>query len=177
MPRLREPSLSSATSNTAGRDGFIPPFMDIVTLCKHICCSKGSIDNWIKQGIFPPPCTVLGSKRLWDWADVEDCLRRKTVGEDLDDVRARIFNATKAEIEATEKDGRERRAVREAAVKERRERWAAKEAHKEAQRAATAAASTQGVALPDKPISDDRRNEQRLDREAGRSEDTMRPQK
>ncbi len=54
----------------AGRNGFIPPYMDLRTLAEHICVGESTIENWVKMGMFPP-ARRIGGKRLWRWADVE----------------------------------------------------------------------------------------------------------
>ena len=76
---------------SAGRDGFIPPFMDLATLCKHICCSDRAIEQWVASGQFPPPVKRLGDKKLWRWKDVEDHLAVQPVnGDNPDEVAERI---------------------------------------------------------------------------------------
>jgi len=84
--------------------------MDIATLAEHICCSTHAIDTWIKQGIFPPPSKVLGSKRLWSWAEVDDCLHRKCVTLEVSgmDLCERIYHASKTVLEAENPKARTR---------------------------------------------------------------------
>lgn len=82
---------------TEGRDGFIPPFMDIGTLAEHLCISTGTIENWVRMGYLPPSRKV-GGKRLWRWQEVE---RRIAPPDNLipvspDEQADRIRNATKA---------------------------------------------------------------------------------
>jgi predicted DNA-binding transcriptional regulator AlpA len=54
---------------------YPPPFQDLRTLAEHICASESTIENWVRQGIFPAPRKV-GGKNLWRWKDVEKFLAR-----------------------------------------------------------------------------------------------------
>jgi hypothetical protein len=75
---------------------FIPPWQDAPTLCAHICISEGTLDNWVRLGVLPPPKPV-GGKRMWKWTEVERYL------ENVDGVvpsspsaeAQRIINATR----------------------------------------------------------------------------------
>lgn len=58
----------------AGRDGFIPPFMDAPTLAAHLCLSVDTINTLVNTGQLPAPLLRLGHKRLWRWSEVEDRL-------------------------------------------------------------------------------------------------------
>jgi phage terminase Nu1 subunit (DNA packaging protein) len=49
---------------------FIPPWMDITTLAKHICASPSTVENWSRQGILPAP-RKRGGKLMWRWAEVD----------------------------------------------------------------------------------------------------------
>jgi len=90
----------------AGRDGFIPPFMDLATLARHICCSDRAIEGWIALGLFPPPIKRLGGKRIWSWKEVEEHLARHPLtGDNPDQLADRIRRATKAA--ADEEDRRD----------------------------------------------------------------------
>lgn len=53
-----------------GQDGFIPPFQDLATLSRHLCCGESTIENWVRAGLLPPPKRV-GGKRLWVWKEIE----------------------------------------------------------------------------------------------------------
>ena len=52
---------------------YPPPFMDIATLCAHLCISPTTADVWVKRGLLPAP-KLRGGKRLWRWSEVEKCL-------------------------------------------------------------------------------------------------------
>jgi predicted DNA-binding transcriptional regulator AlpA len=49
---------------------YPPPFQDLRTLSEHICASESTIENWVRQGLFPAPKKV-GGKNLWRWSEVE----------------------------------------------------------------------------------------------------------
>jgi predicted DNA-binding transcriptional regulator AlpA len=44
--------------------------MDLATLAEHTCTGESTIENWVKQGLFPVP-KKIGGKRLWQWSKVE----------------------------------------------------------------------------------------------------------
>lgn len=52
---------------------YPPPYQDLRTLCEHICVGESTIENWVKQGLFPAPFKI-GGKRLWRWKEVENHL-------------------------------------------------------------------------------------------------------
>jgi predicted DNA-binding transcriptional regulator AlpA len=54
----------------------MPPWVDIDTLCWAICASPNSVENYVAQGKLPPP-RKLGSKRLWNWKEVDEWLAGK----------------------------------------------------------------------------------------------------
>lgn len=53
---------------------YPPPWMDSPTLAAHICVSAATVDNWVRQGILPPP-RKRGGKLMWKWAEVDRYLR------------------------------------------------------------------------------------------------------
>jgi hypothetical protein len=73
---------------------YPPPFMDLATLALHICAGQSTIENWVSLGTFPAPKKVNG-KRLWEWKEVERHLRRDGDTVPIDDVTARITDATR----------------------------------------------------------------------------------
>ena len=72
---------------------FIPPWQDSVTLAKHICVSASTIDNWVSQGILPPP-RKRGGKLMWKWEEVDAWLTDGRAGSP-DAEAERIRNATR----------------------------------------------------------------------------------
>lgn len=52
---------------------YPPPWQDARTLAEHICCSEGTIDNWVREGLLPPPRLIRG-KRMWRWSEVDQYL-------------------------------------------------------------------------------------------------------
>lgn len=75
----------------------IPPWQDTVTLAKNISVSPSTVDNWVSQGILPPPRN-RGGKRLWKWEEVDDWLTNGPSG--LDAEAERIRNATRQAAES-----------------------------------------------------------------------------
>jgi predicted DNA-binding transcriptional regulator AlpA len=45
----------------------------MMTLCKHISCSPKTLDDWVAQGILPPP-RKRGGELMWKWSEVDDYL-------------------------------------------------------------------------------------------------------
>ena len=75
---------------------YPPPWQDAPTLCKHICISESTLDNWIRDGILPP-AQKIGGKRMWKWSEVDARLAGKVgIVPDADDLTRRVFDATKA---------------------------------------------------------------------------------
>lgn len=77
---------------------FIPPWMDMPTLCKHICASSTTVDNWVAQGILPPP-RKRGGKLLWKWSEVDERLTNGKPVEQTDIERVR--DGTRRAAQAT----------------------------------------------------------------------------
>lgn len=52
---------------------YPPPFQDIATLSMHIGYSEATIEDLLRQGIFPAPLPPIkeGGKRIWEWKAVE----------------------------------------------------------------------------------------------------------
>lgn len=74
--------------------GFIPPWMDMATLCQHTCLSPNTVDAWVAQGILPPP-RKRGGKLMWKWAEVDEKLTVGEAGGSPDSEAERIRNATR----------------------------------------------------------------------------------
>lgn len=47
----------------------VPLYMDIRAICENLCCGERTIDNWVHQGVIPPP-RHIGGKRLWKTSEV-----------------------------------------------------------------------------------------------------------
>lgn len=75
-------------------DTFIPPWMDAPTLCRHICASPTTVDNWVAQGILPPP-RKRGGKLMWKWCEVDAYLTGGQAGSSPDAEAERIRSGTK----------------------------------------------------------------------------------
>lgn len=58
---------------------YPPPWQDMTTLCAHICVSPNTVENWVAQGILPPP-VKRGGKLMWQWAEVHDWLKNGRAG-------------------------------------------------------------------------------------------------
>ena len=79
------------------REGFIPPWQDMATLCRHISCSSSTVDNWVAEGILPPP-RKRGGELMWKWSEVDDYLTHG--GRQAADID-RIREATRRIMEQT----------------------------------------------------------------------------
>ena len=84
-------------STTPNRDGLIPPWQDMATLCRHISCSASTVDNWVAEGILPPP-RKRGAELMWKWSEVDDYLTHG--GRQAADID-RIREATRRIVEGT----------------------------------------------------------------------------
>lgn len=78
---------------------YPPPWMDSPTLAAHICVSAATVDNWVRQGILPPP-RKRGGKLMWKWAEVDRYLTDGSVGGSPDAEAEEIRNGTKRASEA-----------------------------------------------------------------------------
>jgi predicted DNA-binding transcriptional regulator AlpA len=75
---------------------YPPPFQDLATLAEHICAGQSTIENWVRQGLFPQP-RKIGGKRLWQWKEVERHLAAMNeTSASLSDEAQRITEATRA---------------------------------------------------------------------------------
>jgi predicted DNA-binding transcriptional regulator AlpA len=75
---------------------YPPPFQDLATLAEHICAGESTIENWVRQGLFPQP-RKIGGKRLWQWKEVERHLAAMNeTSASLSDEAQRITEATHA---------------------------------------------------------------------------------
>ena len=83
----------------SSQDGPIPPWQDMTTLCKHISCSPTTVDNWVAQGILPPP-RKRGDELMWKWSEVDDYLTHG--GNQAADID-RIREATRRIVEEAPK--------------------------------------------------------------------------
>jgi hypothetical protein len=43
---------------------YPPPFQDLATLAEHICTGESTIENWVRQGLFPAPKKIGGKQHL-----------------------------------------------------------------------------------------------------------------
>jgi predicted DNA-binding transcriptional regulator AlpA len=77
---------------------FVPPWQDMNTLCRNICVSPATVDNWVRDGILPPP-RKRGRKLMWKWVEVDQYLSDGNGGQSPDAEAERIRNGTKREVE------------------------------------------------------------------------------
>jgi hypothetical protein len=78
---------------------YPPPYQDLATLARHICCGERTIEAWVQQGLFPKP-RLQGGKRLWRWADVDTYLSARDDTNPIDTVAQRIKDATQKAVQA-----------------------------------------------------------------------------
>lgn len=76
--------------------GFRPPWQDREVLGLCLVVHDDTIDNWVAQGILPPP-RKRGGKLMWKWSEVDEWLTLGKSGGTPDDPAERIRNATRAE--------------------------------------------------------------------------------
>ena len=75
-----------------------PAWMDINALCAHVANSHRTVDNWVQEGLLPPP-KMRGHKRLWKTAEVDKYLEQgPEPGPELDELQ-RITEATRHVVE------------------------------------------------------------------------------
>lgn len=53
---------------------FVPPWMDMRTLSRHVCAHPNTIRNWVSERNFPRP-SKCGNKLMWQWSAVERWLK------------------------------------------------------------------------------------------------------
>ena len=96
-PKLK---LNYSGPNRHGSDvteyNYPPPFQDLQTLAEHICAGESTIENWVRQGLFPAP-KKIGGKRLWEWKTVQRH-PANPVGAAPDQQAEAIRNATKTAL-------------------------------------------------------------------------------
>jgi hypothetical protein len=73
---------------------YPPPWQDAPTLCAHLCISEGTLDNWVRQGILPP-AKMRGGKRMWEWSEVDRCMRGEPGIVPEQNLAQKVFHATR----------------------------------------------------------------------------------
>lgn len=58
---------------------YPPPWMDMPTLCAHICATPNTVELWATRGILPP-ARKRGGKLMWRWAEVDRYLTDGAAG-------------------------------------------------------------------------------------------------
>ena len=72
---------------------YPPPWMDMATLCAHICAVPNTVDSWVTKGRLPPPVKVEG-KQMWEWEQVCEWLKNGS-GNGPETLADRIKNGTR----------------------------------------------------------------------------------
>lgn len=85
---------------TAKPLAYPPPWMDMPTLCAHICVSDRTVDAWVKQGILPSPYP-RGGKNMWRWAEVDEYLAHGGPVAASNDIIERVKNGTRRALAET----------------------------------------------------------------------------
>lgn len=62
-----------------------PPWQDMPTLCRNICASTTTVDNWVAKGILPPP-RKRGGKLMWKWSEVDKYLTDGAGSDEKSDI-------------------------------------------------------------------------------------------
>lgn len=57
------------------KDQFVPQWMDMPTLARHVCAHPDTIRNWVAERGFPKPSKPGGRKLMWEWSAVERWLK------------------------------------------------------------------------------------------------------
>lgn len=78
---------------------YPPPWQDAPTLCKHLCISDSTLDNWVRQAILPP-ARQRGGKRMWKWAEVERCMEGDAGIVPERDIIREVYDATRQAVAA-----------------------------------------------------------------------------
>ena len=73
---------------------MIPPWQDMNTLCRNICVSTTTVENWVAQGILPPS-RKRGRKLMWKWSEVDEYLTNGGPSATLDAEASEVFNAAR----------------------------------------------------------------------------------
>lgn len=81
------------------RLGYPPPWMDMATLCAHICVGATTVDTWVAKGILPAP-RKRGGKLMWKWAEVDEKLTLGEVAGTPETEAERIKNGTRRAAES-----------------------------------------------------------------------------
>lgn len=74
--------------------GFVPPWMDMPTLCAHICATPNTVDSWVVKGKLPAPRKIEG-KQMWEWEEVSDWI--KNGGPSSESLAEKVRNGTRRE--------------------------------------------------------------------------------
>jgi predicted DNA-binding transcriptional regulator AlpA len=80
-------------------DQFIPPWMDMATLCRHISGSPTMVEAWVAKGFLPPP-RKRGAKLMWKWSEVDEWLTLGKPAGSTETDEERIRNGTRREAAA-----------------------------------------------------------------------------
>jgi predicted site-specific integrase-resolvase len=67
---------------------MIPAWLDEAELCRQVCISAGTVDNWVAAGILPPP-RKRGGKNMWKWAEVDELLPNGKPDTEAEQIRLR----------------------------------------------------------------------------------------
>lgn len=80
---------------------YPPPWMDMQTLCAHICTSENTVRAWVREGILPAPKKVRHTL-MWRWSAVDAALEQigNTMSASPDSEADRIRSAARAATEA-----------------------------------------------------------------------------
>ena len=77
---------------------YPPPWMDLATLCAHLCIGATTADSWVAKGVLPP-ARKRGGKLMWKWSEVDEKLTLGEVAGTPDSQAERIKDGTRRAAE------------------------------------------------------------------------------
>lgn len=95
---MTAPSEATEREREKRRLPYPPPWMDMPTLCAHICATPPTVDLWVTKGILPAP-RKRGGKLMWKWSEVDDYLTNGQAGGSPDAEAERIRDGTRRAAE------------------------------------------------------------------------------
>lgn len=83
---------------------YPPPWQDRMTLAAHLSISPESLENWVRDGVIPPP-RKRGGKLMWNWPEVDAWMRQGTQNG-VPQTATEIRDAVRRKLDATPRHAR-----------------------------------------------------------------------